>query len=205
MKKLWENFEKTLRKLWENYAITIRKQQLNISFSVFKHALYARIRIQIPSVVMCRNVFVSITSSDIALHPKVPSHLPGSVSTIRWAQRPRLGKQFGMNPQQWLPGSSSHRSSSSGSGTMRQSAMYPQEHAPSLRHDQTPAKDSADMVGTGCCVGVVFPQVNEPPQPHRNLRDPRTQVVHANSAVSTRSRLVIKFTQECEALVAGSY
>ena len=118
---------------------------------------------------MCRNVFVSITSSDIALHPKVPSHLPGSVSTIRWAQRPRLGKQFGMNPQQWLPGSSSHRSSSSGSGTMRQSAMYPQEHAPSLRHDQTPAKDSADMVGTGCCVCVVFPQVNEPPQTHRLL------------------------------------
>ena len=88
---------------------------------------------------------------------------------------------------------------------MRQSAMYPQEHAPSLRHDQTPAKDSADMVGTGCCVCVVFPQVNEPPQTHRNLRDPRTRVVHANSAVSTRSRLVIKFTQECEALVAGSY
>ena len=50
-----------------------------------------------------------------------------------------------------------------------------------------------------------LPQVNEPPQTHRNLRDPRTRVVHANSAVSTRSRLVIKFTQECEALVAGSY
>ncbi len=39
---------------------------------------------------------------------------------------------------------------------MRQSATYPQAHAPSLRHDQTPAKDSADMVGTGCCVGLVF-------------------------------------------------
>ena len=50
-----------------------------------------------------------------------------------------------------------------------------------------------------------LPQVNEPPQTHRNLRDPRTQVLHANSAVSTRSRLIIKFTQECEALVAGSY
>ena len=31
---------------------------------------------------------------------------------------------------------------------MRQSATYPQAHAPSLRHDQTPAKDSAaDIFG----------------------------------------------------------
>ena len=59
-----------------------------------------------------------------------------------------------MNPQQWLPGSSSHRSSSSGSETMRQSATYPQAQAPSLRHDQTPTIASTDMVGKGCCVGL---------------------------------------------------
>jgi len=59
-----------------------------------------------------------------------------------------------MNPQQWLPGSSSHRSSSSGSETMRQSATYPQAQAPSLRHDQTPTIASTDMVGKGCRVGL---------------------------------------------------
>ena len=31
---------------------------------------------------MYRKVFVSITSSEIALQPKVPSHLPGSENAI---------------------------------------------------------------------------------------------------------------------------